>query len=596
MASSSLSILFIVVSTLSVLTVLHWGELENLHDAALRFLGSSRHELAKGTASAAVQRVKALLRMHDGAKDDTSKMEEALGLDIAEKSLQTKADQAENWLKTLQLERQSLRKRRQAASSAASALTKLGSFQAEHGRPNAAILGLQRAVKIIKKVVVEEEDKHGSTTDPASEASDDGKGSELVIAAKAEAALADALCAAGGEKGSRQMQAKALFGEALQTVSQVKHEGSSSSNDESFKVLSAEVHASLAHCLHLNGDLSTAAAMLRVASAFANEVSARARGRRLIPRLARLMGGLRHDEGSTDEAIRLYEEYLATVPEPQRSASDGPSDIVEVFETLQDHALATASIGNSEQSLRTLDDVRVLQERLNAKFRSRQGRATFLKDEGSPDLALLGSMARTWQLRAEILLNNDVVEGDRRSHLHEAVAASAQAIPILKKLKEDGEGLRQLSDALNTHGNALTAVGRAAEAEAAYRQALDLSRELHGDINPLTAAMLHNVGAALAKQGDNKGALEVLNESLAILRQTLGDNPDVSAALASIASILRKQGKIEESLTKMQEALRIAVKTLPADHNSRKQYEMIVERWEQQEMGRRGQVDDVIET
>merc|ERR1719388_319714 len=150
-----------------------------------------------------------------------------------------------------------------------------------------------------------------------------------------------------------------------------------------------------------------------------------------------------------------------------------------------------------------------------------------------------------------ILLDDRTAEGEQ-NRLREAVGASAKAIPILKKLRDAGEGLRQLSDALNTHGNALTAVGRAAEAEAAYRQALDLSRELHGDINPLTAAMLHNVGAALAKQGDNKGALEVLNESLAILRQTLGDNPDVSAALASIASILRKQGKIEESLTMMQ--------------------------------------------
>jgi len=539
-----------------------------------------------------VQRLAALLRseelatpssMHDGTDDDAGVAAKNLQFHIAEKRLKTKADKAESWLQTLQVERQSLRsrERRRTAASATSALTSLGSFQVEHGHPNAAVLGLQRAVKIIKKVVVE--DDSDSTTNADSSGSNDDKRSDMIIAAKAEAALADALCAAGGQKGTRQTEAKALFGEALQTLHRAKSQDTS--DDDSIKVLSATIHANLAHCLHLNGDLSTAAAMLRVAGVLANEVSASARGPDLIPRLARLLGGVRHDEGSTEEAIRLYEQYLDTMPAPQGSA-DGPNEYVEVFETLQDIALARSSLGHQAEALHALADVLVLQERLNTELRSRQGRAALLKKEGSPDLALLGSIGRSWQLRAEVFLNDNTVHGDR-SRLREAVAASAQAMVILKTLKHDGEGLRQLSDALNTHGNALSEVGRDAEAEGAYRQALDLSRELHGENNPLTAANLHNVGAALARQGQHNKALELLNQALSILRQTLGDNPDVSAALASIASILWKQGEKEKALSKMQEALHIAEKSLPAGHSARIHYEKIVARWEQKEMDRR---------
>lgn len=592
MPNSSVSVLFLLGSALAVLIVLHWEELEPIRSAAFRFSGSSSSELAQESASAAVRRLAALLRSRElatslGKYNDASVPGKHTPFHVEEKDLRTNVEQAETWLKTLQLERQSLRKQRHASSSAASALTRLGSFQAEHGRPNAAIFGLQRAVKIMKKVVVEED------SDSTSDSVSDDKESDLVIAAKAEAALADALCTAGGEKGNRQTQAKAYFGEALQTLNRVKHQGDS--GDQSFRVLSAEVHASLAQCLHLNGDLSTAAAMLRVAGVLAKEASTGPSGHHLIPRVARLLGGVRHDEGSTKEAIRLYEQYFDTMPAPTASVSDSPIQFVELFQTLQDHALASASLGHRTQALQALDDVRLLQERLDAELRSSQGPAAFLKDEGHPEVVLSGSLARTWQLHAEILLNSDTSEGFQ-SRVREAVAASAQAIPILQKLKDAGEGLRQLSDALNTHGNALVAMGRSAQAEAAYRQALNLSQELHGDNNPLTAAMRHNLGTALARQGDYDGALKLFNEALTTLKETLGDNPDVSAVLASIASILRKQGQTQKSCSTMREALRIAEKTLPAGHSSRNQYETIVERWDQQEIDRRGQDDSIFQT
>lgn len=582
----------------------HWEELQPLCNAARRFLGSSPSELARGpalvahgSALAAVQKLAAWLRSEEltivlddqsAAQEDASSLAKKLKFHVAEQRLQTEAEKAESWLRTMQLERQNLRRRKRAASSAASALTQLGSFQAEHGRPNTAVLGLQRAVKIMKVVVVEDDSDPKTGTDNGSVTDD--KGSDLVIAAKAEATLADALCAAGGEKGERLTQAKALFEEALQTLNRVEPKGHS--GEESSKALSAKVHASLAHCLHLNGDLSTAAAMLRVASVLANET----KGHHLIPKLARLWGGIRHDEGSTEEAINMYDQYLDDLSKPQGSAGDGPTGFVEAFETLQDHALASASLGHRTEALRLLSDVQGLQERLQTELGRRRNRSASSKEKDSPDLALLASIARTWQLRAEILLDDDdTVKGDQ-SHLREAVAASSHALPILKKLRDNGEGLRQLSDALNTHGNALMRVRRPAEAEAAYAQALDLSKELHGNVNPLTAAMLHNVGNAVARQGDNRRALQLLNEALSILKQTLGDNPDVSAALASIASILRKQGETQKSLSTMQEALHIAEKTLPAGHSARKHYEMIVERWENEQLNRRGQVDSIIET
>lgn len=597
MASSLSHVVLLLGSTLSLFTVLHWDELQPLRSAAWRFISSSPSELAHGSAQAAIRRLTAMLQrqaetLGDITYDDDGIQAKVLQFSIAETDLQAKAEQAESWLQTLQRERQSLRKQRRAASSAASALTRLGSFQAEHGRSNAAVLGLQRAVKIMKNVVVEEEEEESdamtntqssgtsnvksrdSTGGISSADNSDEKGSELVTTAKAEAALANALCAGGGQNGTRQTQAKALFGESLQMLNRVDHHNKMVGVD--IKLISANIHASLAHCLHLNGDLSASAAMLRVAAILA-KASNTSKGRNdMVPHLARLLGGVRHDEGSTEEAIRLYEQYLIAVPLSKNDVDEEHGGPAEVFETLQDHALATASIGHPEQALQVLNDVQLLQEKVNTKLHSKQ--PEFPKEQ-RPDLALLASNARSWQVRAEILLNDVNKVGDKTRL--EAVAASAQAIPILKKLKDEGEGLRQLSDALNTHGNALTAVGRAAEAEAAYKQALDVSLELHGRNSPLTAAVMHNLGASLARQGKNHQALELLNEALSILRQTLGDNPDVSAALASIASILRKQGKMQEALSAMRKALDVAKKTLPPDHNSRKQYETILKHWEE---------------
>lgn len=611
MGSLTLSILFLIGSALAVFTLLHWEELHNLRHAALHVLGSSPSKLAQGSAQAAIRRLAAILQSEEPSTPPGKQMADDVGIQVkhmqfhmAEKSLQAKAGEAESWLRTLQGESQGFRKRRRAASSTASALTRLGSFQAQHGLPHKAILGLQRAVNIMKTVIAEgesdsttsiertaknDDDISKSTNDTDIVGVGDEKERELVITAKAEAALAEALCSAGGQKGLRQTEAKAIFGEAVQILKGVEHHGYLV--DGGTKMLSAKVHASLAHCLHLNGDLATAEAMLRVAGVLTNETNASAGGTHMIPRLARLLGGVRHDEGSTEEAIRLYEEYLSAVPLHQGSAGEEHDEFMEAFETLQDHALASNSLGHSVQALQALHDVHVLQERLMKKYRNR----TFLKDQGGPDLALLASTARTWQLRAMILLDDRTVEGEQ-NRLREAVGASAKAIPILKKLRDAGEGLRQLSDALNTHGNALNAVGRAAEAEAAYKQALDLSRELHGDNSPLTAAMLHNLGAAFAAQGKNSQALKLLNEALQILRQTLGDNPDVAAALASIAFIRRKQGDKRQALNLMHEAFDVAEKTLPADHTLRKQYKTTVELWEQQEINGREQANDVFET
>lgn len=587
----------ILVSCGSIFLVLHWNELglsQGIHvvaDAAPRFLASSPAELARVATRGAVKRLSAMLvsvseeelrsKLESEDERDDDKESDAVDLEfakaevragqlrlgLAEKDLRTAVKRAEGWMQDTVKHRQTRRQQLRATRKVAQALTRLGNFEVEHGRPQAAVLGLQRAVTLTKRVVKELDDE-GDDDDTVALSVSRTKALPLDAGSKhtqdtisvtsAEVALANALCAAGGRQGLAEATARSLFGEAFQALSTAEKRHGLSPKLAS---LSSNAHISLARCLHQGGDLLTASATLGAARSLAASADVEAR-LRLAPRLARILGGLRHDEGKTEDAQRLYDEFITTMPAP-RGSIEGPNEFVELFEVLQDRALTQSSLGQPREALQALEDVRVLQERLNSDLQARSESKVISATSGGPDGALWASMARSYALRAEILLELD----DAKS----AVKAAERAVPMLRQLLIAGGSSRPLVDACNTLGNALMAHGAAVKAKEAYTEGLELAGKLYGENSPLTAAVIHNLAATMESQGDHAGALRLMREALETLRRTLGeDNPDVAASYASISNVLHSLGRTSEALKSIRLAASTAKRGLPEGHFTRK--------------------------
>jgi tetratricopeptide (TPR) repeat protein len=154
--------------------------------------------------------------------------------------------------------------------------------------------------------------------------------------------------------------------------------------------------------------------------------------------------------------------------------------------------------------------------------------------------------------------------------LADALAAYRESLEIFRQLRrtlgDSPQVLRDLSVSLNKVGDAENAAGRGADALAAHRESLEIRRELRqmlGDSPQVLrdlSVSLNNVGDAESAAGRGVDALAAYRESLEIcrqLRQTLGDSPQV---LDDLAVSLERLAQLEavdlgERRSAMQEAL-----------------------------------------
>ena len=90
--------------------------------------------------------------------------------------------------------------------------------------------------------------------------------------------------------------------------------------------------------------------------------------------------------------------------------------------------------------------------------------------------------------------------------------------------------------------------GELADAEATYREALAMQRELLGEVHPDVANTLNNLAFVQDDRGDAKGALATEREALHIYRQLFpNDHPSVAAVANRIGFWLTLQGRVPGS-------------------------------------------------
>jgi CHAT domain-containing protein/tetratricopeptide (TPR) repeat protein len=140
-----------------------------------------------------------------------------------------------------------------------------------------------------------------------------------------------------------------------------------------------------------------------------------------------------------------------------------------------------------------------------------------------------------------------------------------RGLPFLNRARElqrDVESPKDRASTLESLGLAFRLLGRYREAQAAYRQSLEIFRSLH-DLNS-QAVTLNNLGWAAVYRHQTREALQIFEQGLRLARQS--SNPTAEAgALQGMAEAERQRGNLtmaqiraEDSLKKV-ESLRAAI-------------------------------------
>jgi tetratricopeptide (TPR) repeat protein len=162
-----------------------------------------------------------------------------------------------------------------------------------------------------------------------------------------------------------------------------------------------------------------------------------------------------------------------------------------------------------------------------------------------------------------------------QSKLAEAESAYRQALEIQRKSL--GAEHPDIATSLNNLGTVLWSQGKLAESEAIQREALAMYRKLAGDESPETrervdkgvhtevATSLNNLALVLWRQGKLDEAETMFRESLALKRKLKVDHQDLAAVINNLAFVLWKKGQLPEAEALNREALEMRKKVLGND-------------------------------
>ncbi len=140
--------------------------------------------------------------------------------------------------------------------------------------------------------------------------------------------------------------------------------------------------------------------------------------------------------------------------------------------------------------------------------------------------------------------------------------------------EEFGDESTELATALNEHALTIDALGKYAEAESLYRQALEIGEKTIGTEHPNYAIRLNNLANLLHAMGRHDEAEPLYRQALEIDANTIGtEHPDYATRLSNLALLLHDKGRHGEAGPLYVEALEILRAKLGPDHPNTKKVE-----------------------
>jgi len=124
-----------------------------------------------------------------------------------------------------------------------------------------------------------------------------------------------------------------------------------------------------------------------------------------------------------------------------------------------------------------------------------------------------------------------------------------------------------LSDSINELATAHYYLGHRPEADALYRRALAMDRQLYGDIHPRVADDYYGVGLLQHELGHDAEAERYFREALRVKQSWYGnDHPDTALITAAVGQSLVYQGKFDEAAKTLHDALGIQERLFGKTH------------------------------
>jgi len=147
----------------------------------------------------------------------------------------------------------------------------------------------------------------------------------------------------------------------------------------------------------------------------------------------------------------------------------------------------------------------------------------------------------------------------------EAEAFFKQALEIFKKIY--GENHPDVASTLNNLGIVYYNQGRYNEAEELYKQALEIFKKIYGENHPDVASTLINLGIVYFNQGKYNEVEGLCKKALEILIKKFGENhPAVASTLNNLGIVYYNQGKYNEAEALYKQALEIHIKIFGENH------------------------------
>ncbi|MCY1062039.1 serine/threonine-protein kinase [Nannocystis sp. SCPEA4] len=197
-----------------------------------------------------------------------------------------------------------------------------------------------------------------------------------------------------------------------------------------------------------------------------------------------------------------------------------------------------------------------------ASLRSQEGdhlAALALQDQA---LALLEPSGGAWAS----VLNNRAAALDALGRYAEASAAYEQVLAEEQRIY--GPLHARVAATLGNLGLVRVRQGRFAEAAQLQRSALAVLEQAPGQDRDYRWQALLNLGIAELGDGHPEAGLRAIDEALALATALLGgDNPDVALCLSARASALLRQGRFDEAVTAARDGLDLLQKTYDERHD-----------------------------
>jgi serine/threonine-protein kinase len=143
----------------------------------------------------------------------------------------------------------------------------------------------------------------------------------------------------------------------------------------------------------------------------------------------------------------------------------------------------------------------------------------------------------------------------RRGHLDEAARAVEQGVAIYRATPGHAA---DLAVTLSRLASIRFSSGKYGEADTLLREALALTRQVHGAESRLTAQMMNNLGLALTAERRLDEAGGFLHDAVALYKKLLGnDHPLVASAAWSLGTLRQQQKRLSEAEALLREAVAI---------------------------------------